>query len=237
MSLPRDLVELNSELEDSNVDVFSPLTAGTGLLASPAASSMVSRLHSITEPSKVLQLCLQSLRVQRAEYASRNVDAEFVATLPPSVPGIARSTGQVLREMLRGSPSEVILLGYELTDGDTMLLLEGVAASGADVIVICDRGRGAGRRILENWPHDKRQPRVFEDRERIYGPPYSSMHAKCLLVDGVDLLITSANFTFHGLHGNIEFGVRLRGKLATEARQIFSHLVEAGLVTEIVYER
>jgi hypothetical protein len=38
--------------------------------------------------------------------------------------------------------------------------------------------------------------------------------------------VTSANFTFHGLHGNIEIGVRLRGAPATEARKIFSHLVE-----------
>jgi phosphatidylserine/phosphatidylglycerophosphate/cardiolipin synthase-like enzyme len=59
------------------------------------------------------------------------------------------------------------------------------------------------------------------------------MHAKCLLVDGNDLLITSANFTFHGLHGNVEIGVRLSGPPASEARKIFSYLVEHGLVEEI----
>ena len=61
-------------------------------------------------------------------------------------------------------------------------------------------------------------------------PPYASMHAKCLLVDGEDLLVTSANFTFHGLHGNIEVGVRLSGPPASEARKIFSHLVREGVV-------
>jgi phosphatidylserine/phosphatidylglycerophosphate/cardiolipin synthase-like enzyme len=53
------------------------------------------------------------------------------------------------------------------------------------------------------------------------------MHAKCLLVDASDLLVTSANFTFHGLQGNVEIGVRLRGAPAAEARKIFSHLVES----------
>jgi phosphatidylserine/phosphatidylglycerophosphate/cardiolipin synthase-like enzyme len=59
------------------------------------------------------------------------------------------------------------------------------------------------------------------------------MHAKCLLVDGTDLLVTSANFTFHGLHGNIEVGLRVRGVPAAEARKIFSHLVDNNIVEEI----
>jgi len=59
------------------------------------------------------------------------------------------------------------------------------------------------------------------------------MHAKCVLVDGSDLLVTSANFTFHGLHGNIEIGVRLSGAAAAEARKIFSHLVEDGVVEPV----
>jgi len=59
------------------------------------------------------------------------------------------------------------------------------------------------------------------------------MHAKCLLVDGTDLLITSANFTFHGLQGNVEIGVRLSGPPAAEARKIFSYLIERGVVEEV----
>lgn len=59
------------------------------------------------------------------------------------------------------------------------------------------------------------------------------MHAKCLLVDGSDLLVTSANFTFHGLHGNIEIGIRVRGAQAAEARKIFSHLVDSKIVEEV----
>lgn len=82
-----------------------------------------------------------------------------------------------------------------------------------------------GVRVLEVWPEDAARPRIFHDRPRADGAPYASMHAKCLLVDGSDLLITSANFTFHGLKGNIEIGVRLGGPPGAEARKIFPHLV------------
>jgi len=128
---------------------------------------------------------------------------------------------------------EVILLGYELTDQGMMRLLTEAASHGAAVIMICDRERGSARRVLDGWPADVRQARIFHDRERADGAPYASMHAKCLLVDGTDLLITSANFTFHGLHGNIEIGIRISGPPAAEARKIFSHVVESGLVGEV----
>lgn len=99
--------------------------------------------------------------------------------------------------------------------------------------MICDRARGTAQRVLESWPSRTPPPRVFHDRERAEGAPYASMHAKCLLIDGKDLLVTSANFTFHGLHGNIEIGVRLGGAPAAEARKIFSHLVESRVLEEV----
>jgi phosphatidylserine/phosphatidylglycerophosphate/cardiolipin synthase-like enzyme len=114
-----------------------------------------------------------------------------------------------------------------------MHLLKAAAAAGASVIAICDRERGAAQRLLERWPPETRRPRIFQDRQRVDVAPYASMHAKCLLVDGDDLLVTSANFTFHGLHGNIEIGIRLSGGPAAEARKIFSHLVESRVLEEV----
>ena len=185
---------------------------------------------NFSDPERTLRLCLQALSVQHEELTSSATDAELVATLPPGLPGLARTTAQIVSEMLQPPLGEVILLGYELTDPNTMSLLVEAEAAGADVIAICDRTRGAAERILESGLH---RARVFQDRERPDGAPYASMHAKCLLVDGRDLLVTSANFTFHGLHGNIEIGVRLSGAPAAEARQVFSHLVENRIVEEV----
>ncbi len=198
-------------------------------------TGVLSRIESLgyADPARVLRLCLQALRVQHDELQPRLLEAELVATLPPEVPGIARPTSQVLIEMLRPPVQEVILLGYEVSDETMMELLGDAAAAGAIVIAICDRERGAAQRLLERWPQGARKPRIFQDRQRADGARYASMHAKCLLVDGDDLLVTSANFTFHGLHGNIEIGIRLSGKPAAEARKIFSHLVESRVLEEV----
>lgn len=235
MGIPRDIVSLEEKLRtNKEIDLFAPMKHG-GILDSSEANALLGliRKTDLHNPAQVLRLCLQALRVQYDELSTNLIEAELVATLPPEMPGIARPTVQVIREMLSSHAHEIIVVGYELSDRDMMHLLEEAASRGADLIMICDRVRGSVSRLLEDWPIDIQRPRIFQDRAHLEIAPYASMHAKCLLVDSKDLLITSANFTFHGLHGNIEIGVRLSGPPVVEARKIFSHLVETGIVEEI----
>jgi phosphatidylserine/phosphatidylglycerophosphate/cardiolipin synthase-like enzyme len=232
MGLARDLVDLEAQIRKrKDIDLFLPIEA-VGLMAMSECASMVARIVQ-TDPPSVMRLCLQALRIQHSEMRPKLLDAEFVATLPPETPGIARPTEHVVREMIERAVKEIILLGYELTDGELVILLAAASSRGANVIIICDRSRGGAMRVSEAWPAGTTRPRIFHDRQRPDSARYASMHAKCLLVDGRDLLVTSANFTFHGLHGNIEIGVRLSGAPANEARKIFSHLVESGILEEL----
>lgn len=233
MGLARDLVDLESLLRANRVDPFVSVER-SGLLETPDADEVLSAIRraGFSDAARVMLLCLQALRIQDDNMGPNLINAELVTTLPPEMPGLARATGQVMREMLRPPVDEVILLGYELSDPQMINLLVNASLHGANVIMICDRSRGSAQRILDRWPKAVRMPRVYQDSQREDATPYASMHAKCLLVDGVDLLITSANFTFHGLHGNVEIGVRLSGPPANEARQIFSYLVERRIVEE-----
>ncbi|MFC2094964.1 phospholipase D-like domain-containing protein [Candidatus Bipolaricaulota bacterium] len=232
MGLAREIVELAAQIRDyPDVDLFAPIES-SGLLSVPEFVSLIGQ-STATTPAEAVRLCLQALRIQRAGLESRLLDAELVATLPRETPRLARPTERVVYEMIARAASEIVLLGYELTDAALIGLLSEARKRGADVIVICDRNRGTAQRIRRIWPGETSHPRLFHDRERINDAPYASMHAKCLLVDGRELLITSANFTFHGLHGNIEIGVRIKGTPAVEARKIFSHLVETRILEEI----
>ena len=52
------------------------------------------------------------------------------------------------------------------------------------------------------------------------------MHAKVLVRGaGVEVLVTSANLTYHGLSENIELGLRVRGPQAAAIAQRFDHLI------------
>ncbi|MNR65073.1 hypothetical protein D3C85_1879750 [compost metagenome] len=58
------------------------------------------------------------------------------------------------------------------------------------------------------------------------------MHAKMLVVDNLELLVTSANLTYHGMGSNIEIGVRIKGEVARKvSRHLFS-LEQAGELVE-----
>lgn len=139
MALARDLVELEAGLrERPGVDLFSPLDR-SGLLELPECASVLGRLAR-TDAESVLRVRLQALRIRRAEMAPRLLDAELVATLPADTPGLARPTQRVVQEMVQRATSEVILLGYELTDCALVLLLADATARGAKVFRICDRG-------------------------------------------------------------------------------------------------
>jgi phosphatidylserine/phosphatidylglycerophosphate/cardiolipin synthase-like enzyme len=232
MSIARDLVELEARIHGrSEIDPFAPVEQDV-LSETPECASILARVGSL-EPASILRICLQALRIQHEEMRPRLLDAELVATLPPEAPGLARPTERVVREMIDRAGREVILLGYELTEPDLVARLAAAASRVNNVVMICDRGRGTAARVLENWPSGVPRPKIYSDRKRPDAAPYAAMHAKCLLVDGTDLLVTSANFTFHGLHGNIEIGVRLSGSAAGEARKIFSYLVESGVVQEL----
>ena len=53
-----------------------------------------------------------------------------------------------------------------------------------------------------------------------------SLHAKCIVVDGREIFISSANFTEAAQHRNIEVGVLIRSNvLARQATEFFEAMV------------
>lgn len=230
MSLARDICDVELQLRGRpDVNLFAPDIDASAI---PECNTLIAAIarRGTPDAASMVRLCLQSLRIQYEEFRPSMLDAELVATLPEGTPGLARTTTSVVREMIERARAEIVLLGYELTDKELVRQLAAARSRGAEVILICDRAKAAGKRVLGAWPREIPRPQVFQDRLRADAAPYASMHAKSIVVDSADLLVTSANFTFHGLQGNIEIGIRLSGAPAAEARKIFSHLVEGGIV-------
>jgi phosphatidylserine/phosphatidylglycerophosphate/cardiolipin synthase-like enzyme len=88
--------------------------------------------------------------------------------------------------------------------------------------------------LAENWPFGDPRPRLFYDKRALNpGPPFCSLHAKCVVVDGAKAFVSSANFTQRGQERNIEVGVLIddasfAGYLAGQ----WQGLIETGIVGE-----
>ena len=91
-----------------------------------------------------------------------------------------------------------------------------------------------GAFINDNWPFGVPYPELFCDKRALRrGPPWCSLHAKCVAIDGERALVSSANFTERGQDRNIETGVLLHDPVfASQLERQWLSLVEAGLVIQ-----
>lgn len=160
---------------------------------------------------------------------------ELVWTGPyPPSGGDARPTISVIREMLEAARQHILLVGYNLTAGSeaTATVVRALAdarARGCDVTIAL-HSDGTNHHLLTGlWPARFPPPRLLQWTGRPEDPR-ASLHAKVVAVDGRDLLVTSANLTYHGLESNIEVGVRVRGRLAWQVTRHFAALERDGIL-------
>lgn len=193
--------------------------------------------------------CLAVLDVVLAERETRRPTPELVWTGPEATAGTARDTAVVLRELFEGARESVILGGYSFKYAREVLrpLYESMRDHGVDArffvhVPQVEHGGAVeehleehlGGFLADNWPFGDPRPRIYYDkRALIPGPPYCSLHAKCVVVDGARAFVSSANFTQRAQERNIEVGVLVddagfAGYLAGQ----WLGLIEAGMVGE-----
>lgn len=166
----------------------------------------------------------------------------------PDVPGVpVGDTFAAMHGIVQGAAEEVIVAGYAIYNGKIIFktlaermdenpnlrvtFLVHIDRKGRDTTIESDLvGAYAHRFVSENWP-GKRFPEMFYDPRGMAMNPSmrSNFHAKCLLVDSREALITSANFTSAGQRKNVEVGVRVKAPiLVKRLRTYFLSLVERG---------
>ena len=174
---------------------------------------------------------LVSLRASAAaarRAAERRDECALCWTGPPSLDVVERSTDSIVREMIEGAREEILIVGYRITGGG------GVAGRLADAlrrtvditIIIDDDGGGANRSALDGIFYGPRRPRIYAHKKK--EEAFYKVHAKIMIVDRKELLVTSANLTHHGLVQNFEMGVRIRGRTVGNAHAVIRKMIDSG---------
>ena len=159
---------------------------------------------------------------------------EVAWTYPGSAKPGLRTTGGVAREIVNASRSSLLLVGYSVTVDPS---LTGLAAQTIDAIArAAERGVTVTAvlhsevnrlAVLQAWRSGVRPPAIFtwlpsaDDNK-------ASVHAKLLIADRQDGLVTSANLTYHGLEGNLEMGLHVKGRPAAEIQDRIHDLIATG---------
>lgn len=158
----------------------------------------------------------------------------------PQVEGsFLRSTAQLMEELLRSASEELLFVGYWLAAGDAsgelvrglVEALGAAAARGVRVQLVLDAGKkryGDDNRdaLLSLWPAGCPAPELWTWRSE----RNVKLHAKVLVVDRADALVTSANLTRSALEENMELGVRVGGAAARKIAEHFERLRVRGVL-------
>jgi len=167
--------------------------------------------------------CVAILEVILAERENPRPTPELVWTGPEGATATARDTVVVLRALFESARENVVLAGYSFDHARDVLaalhdsmVKHGVVSTFFVDIPQIERGvavdahlqKHLGGFFATNWPFGEPRPRLYYDVRSISpGPPWSSLHAKCVVVDGARAFVSSANFTQRAQERNIEVGV------------------------------
>lgn len=210
--------------------------------ASARAIEQMLRLSS-GATGESLALAVASAASTRARMDESGARIQIVWTGPEEERNPTRRTDQVILEMIRAAKHRLLVVSYAVYDVSEIIeALIDALKRGVEVTVVLDlSGEAEGtwnNRDALKWPKDAPIPNFLHwpetnvkpvDRRK---PP--KLHAKCVVADGRELLVTSANLTSHAMERNMELGVRVSGgRAAEEVERHFANLIDCGILTPL----
>lgn len=167
--------------------------------------------------------------VQAAKRAADIPVVEVVVTGPNSPAAPVRLTSEVVCQLINQATKRVTLVSYAAYQITSVITaLDAAVARGVVVNLIVESaeklegGGGAdayAKYRIYHWPIDRREP------------PDAKLHAKAVIVDSRDVLLTSANMTNAAYDKNLELGVLCKGGgVARQVQHHFDSLMERGVL-------
>ena len=177
-----------------------------------------------TTPGEAIAVAIESLNA--AERLADRPDIEVVCTGPDSPLAPMRLTSEVVLDLVTSATERLTICSFSSYKVATVVeALEMAVKRGVRVDLVLesqshlDGGGGAegfeGHRVFV-WPDELR-------------PPNASLHAKAVVADSRDVLLTSANLSNAAFNRNLELGVLIRGgEVASSIQRHFDALIASG---------
>jgi len=188
-----------------------------------------------------LALALQS--ASEVDEHHRNREEVQLIWTGPDVSGLPfRRTEQALLELVESAKKSLLIVAFAAYKiPELVAAINSRATSGVDVVCVFESPDASGHKVSFSpfdklgliptvrtfvWPLSKRQ----KDSQGHYG----SLHAKCAVVDGILLFLSSANLTEFAFNLNMELGILIRGgALPSAAENHFRALISTGYLEHV----
>ena len=220
----------------------SAIAAGSGLIQAVLRDLQGIWRQSPQLSGKELALALASAAEAIRAERERAARAEVVWTGPRAETSYLRATRQVVLELVRAARCELLVVGYWITSdvnraGIVPQIVQEIASAarrGASINVVLDRaprpgGGGNREQLLALWPREMEPPALLT-WQTSGEDSHLKLHAKVIVSDRRDALVTSANLTLHAMDLNMEMGVRILGAPAGAIADHFDRLIASGVL-------
>ena len=180
---------------------------------------------------------------------SQSID---VVVSGPDPSAAARDTGVVMRQLFNKARERVLVVGFAVHQGRSVFqaLAERLDEHETLEVTLCIDVRrqqtstsldsrivdGFARNFVDNEWSGARLPQLYYDPRSLApsGPMHSALHAKCVVIDGREALVTSANFTEAAQERNIELGLLVNSpSVADRIEKHFLFLIRNGLLRRL----
>lgn len=195
---------------------------------SPEVKALIEVLASQGFSSQQTATLIDAVADDRSQFRASADEVSLIMS-GPDVPGVPTAdTAAAVQTLIQGAESEILVVGYVVRKGRALFhrLVDRMAAKpDLRVSMILNIARSQGDTSLDSeivrrfvmdfqkreWPGEV-LPAIYYDPRALTEKPAdrASLHAKCVIVDRREAIITSANFTEAAHHRNIEAGVVLR---------------------------
>ena len=167
---------------------------------------------------QIIGLCVNVYSGKEAE------KAELAITAPISFKLKARKINEVITNMIQDSQKSITLTGYSVSDYFSEMIDLIISKSQQGIYVRLylydyEKHKTNLKRLMDLRT---KHLRVFDYQKQ--DDEMAALHAKTIVVDEKELLVSSANLSYHGMQGNVEMGIRLVSE--DKAKQVESLLKE-----------
>jgi len=197
-----------------------------------------------SQGNTVFALQLAALKEAVVFTASEATPTEVVWTGPKVEGSYLRATRQVVQDIIAAAQTELLVVGYWLAGkedyegivNDIIELIADAVTRGVNVTMVLDDGeKGYGKNnrdtLVSLWPMTVPLPQMLTWKIPA-DEKHLKLHAKVLVADCQDALVTSANLTMYALDRNMEMGVRMKGQPSERIAQHFDLLKYKAVLVE-----
>ena len=240
------LQDLASALSDGPMSSGITAHAVQQIAGASMTTELLGCLNQMTDSGwRPQQIALLAASIAAARGTSGQADELLDLVLSgPEVAGIpTRDTAAVMHALIEQARQEVVVVGYAVHNGRKLFqrlaarmeetpdlkvwFCLNIQRRPTDTSLSSEIVRRFGREFsTKHWPWNPKPEVYYDPRALEPGQTkQTSLHAKCIIVDRREALVTSANFTEAAQERNIEVGVVIRhAPLVTRLAEYFTVL-------------